>query len=49
MLNFIIILSLKKLEDDLVMVGKYLCEGREDTGGISRLEDKIVTDASAGQ
>ena len=40
---------MKKLGDDLVMVGQYLCKGREDTGGISKLEDKTVTDASTGE
>lgn len=30
------------------MVGHYLCKARQDTGGISKLEDKI-TDASAGE
>lgn len=29
------------------MVGQYLCKDREDTGEISKLEDKTVTDASA--
>lgn len=33
----------------LVTVGQYLCEGREDTGGTSQLEDKTVADASAGE
>lgn len=31
------------------MVGQYLCEGREDTGGTSQLKDKTVADASAGE
>lgn len=35
--NFII----KSLGDAFVMVGQFLCEDREDTGGISKLGVKL--------
>lgn len=40
---------IKSLGNALVMVSQYLCDYREDTGGIYKLRDKIVTDTSAGE